>query len=58
VAAVQLEDWIGLDTPVNVPGTGSEYPNWRRKLPQTWEELLEREDVWALARVLSDARGA
>ncbi len=58
VAAVQLEDWIGLDTPVNVPGTGDEYANWRRKLPQTWERLLEREDVWELARILGNARGS
>ncbi len=57
VAAVQLEDWIGMDTPVNVPGTGDEYANWRRKLPETWERLLEREDVWELARILGNARG-
>ncbi len=53
----QLEDWIGVDTPVNVPGTGSEYPNWRRKLPDDWDRLLEREDVWDLARIIGEARG-
>ena len=55
---VQLEDRIGLDTPVNVPGTGDEYANWRRKLPENWERLLEREDVWELARILGNSRGS
>jgi 4-alpha-glucanotransferase len=32
IVMVQLEDALGETTPVNVPGTDREYPNWRRKL--------------------------
>ncbi|MCP5199051.1 MAG: 4-alpha-glucanotransferase [Gammaproteobacteria bacterium] len=39
LAVVQLDDVSGEDTPVNVPGTHDEYPNWRRKLGLTLEAL-------------------
>jgi len=29
---VQLEDLMLINSPVNVPGTSDQYPNWRRKL--------------------------
>jgi 4-alpha-glucanotransferase len=32
IVMVQIEDALGETTPVNVPGTDAEYPNWRRKL--------------------------
>ena len=32
IVVLQLEDALGETTPVNVPGTDREYPNWRRKL--------------------------
>ena len=35
----QIEDWIGVLKPVNVPGTFREYPNWRRKLTQNLEDI-------------------
>jgi 4-alpha-glucanotransferase len=37
--AVRLEDVSGERAPVNVPSTIDEYPNWRRKLGLTLEEL-------------------
>jgi glycogen operon protein len=40
LAAVQLDDVIGESEPVNIPGTNREYPNWRRKLGLTLEEIL------------------
>ncbi len=40
IVMLQLEDVIGETSPVNVPGTYMEYPNWRRKL---------RDDVDAIA---------
>jgi 4-alpha-glucanotransferase len=40
IVMVQIEDVLGETTPVNVPGTDTEYPNWRRKL---------RDDVDAIA---------
>jgi len=32
LVAVQAEDLLDMSEPVNVPGTSTEYPNWRRKL--------------------------
>ena len=32
--SLQLEDWLEMDKPVNIPGTFDEYPNWRRKLTE------------------------
>ena len=52
----QLEDWIGVDKPVNVPGTCSEYPNWRRKLPLNLDEIFALPYVTALTRAMSEAR--
>ncbi len=41
IAVIQLEDMLELDTPVNVPGTSTEYPNWRRRLTRNISEILE-----------------
>ncbi|MGL9734944.1 MAG: 4-alpha-glucanotransferase [Symbiopectobacterium sp.] len=30
-----VADWLDMATPVNIPGTTREYPNWRRKLSRT-----------------------
>lgn len=43
--ALQPEDWLDMAMPVNVPGTSSEYPNWRRKLSRTLEELFADAEV-------------
>lgn len=37
--AVRLEDLVGEREPVNLPSTSDEYPNWRRKLAATLEDL-------------------
>jgi (1->4)-alpha-D-glucan 1-alpha-D-glucosylmutase len=37
---VQPEDLLGEAEPQNVPGTTSEYPNWRRKLPVSAKEFF------------------
>jgi 4-alpha-glucanotransferase len=54
--SVQLEDWIEMDRPVNVPGTYQEYPNWRRKLDLTLTEIFNLENCTVLAERLSQAR--
>lgn len=54
--STQLEDWLEMDKPVNVPGTSYEYPNWRRKLSADLEDLFERESLKALAARMSQAR--
>ena len=57
VMVVQLEDLIGVDTPVNVPGTMNEYPNWRRKLPADIEALAGSPVLETLTATLRGIRG-
>ncbi len=45
LAALQIEDLLGMVEPVNVPGTYWEYPNWQRKLTASIEEIAARADV-------------
>ncbi|MFK0571488.1 4-alpha-glucanotransferase [Endozoicomonas sp.] len=42
ITVIQLEDCLMLDTPVNVPGTCDEYPNWRRRLTGDISELVQQ----------------
>ena len=42
---LQPEDWLGIKEPVNIPGTSYEYPNWRRKLTNTLEEMFASQHV-------------
>ena len=54
--SLQLEDWLQMDKPVNIPGTYNEYPNWRRKLSQNLESIFDKSEVLALANQLSVRR--
>ena len=54
---VQPEDWLLMKTPVNVPGTHQEYPNWARKLEEDWPRMLARASVRELGEALARARG-
>ncbi len=42
---LQLEDWLEMTEPVNIPGTSDEYPNWRRKLSLTLEQLEQQKHI-------------
>jgi (1->4)-alpha-D-glucan 1-alpha-D-glucosylmutase len=53
---VQPDDWLLMNTPVNVPGTDREYPNWARKLDASWPALLARDSVRRLAVGIARAR--
>lgn len=53
---LQPEDWLDMDAPVNVPGTSDEYPNWRRKLSYTLEEMFADEQVNKLIKDLDKRR--
>lgn len=53
---VQLEDLIGMDEPVNVPGTFNEYPNWKRKLNKTVDSIFSDEAVNQLLHQLQATR--
>ena len=54
--SLQLEDWLEMDKPVNIPGTFDEYPNWRRKLTENIESMFDRHDINELASKLTLAR--
>jgi (1->4)-alpha-D-glucan 1-alpha-D-glucosylmutase len=58
VMLVQLEDVLGQLEQVNLPGTTTQYPNWRRKLPLPLEELAADGRLTALARDLQRERQA
>lgn len=53
---LQPEDWIGMTTPVNVPGTVDEYPNWRRKLTQPLEDIFADKAVRKLLKAVTQSR--
>lgn len=53
---LQPEDWLDMATPVNIPGTSSEYPNWRRKLSLTLEEMFADEGINRLLKDLDKRR--
>lgn len=56
IIAVQLEDMMDIKTPVNVPGTSDEYPNWRRKLTLSSTELFDKPEIKAFCKKLTEMR--
>ncbi|ORT48731.1 4-alpha-glucanotransferase [Vibrio sp. qd031] len=54
--STQLEDWLEMDKPVNIPGTVDEYPNWRRKLSINLDEVFAKEEVNSIAAKLTEVR--
>ncbi|WP_111976397.1 4-alpha-glucanotransferase [Algibacillus agarilyticus] len=54
--SLQLEDWMQMDKPVNIPGTSTEYPNWRRKLTMNLSEIFSQEAIDDLTARLTQAR--
>lgn len=54
--SLQIEDWLQMDMPVNIPGTSEEYPNWRRKLSVDLEDIFAKPEVNQLTHDLTKAR--
>lgn len=54
--SVSMEDLCGMTDQVNVPGTVSEHPNWRRKLPLDIESLREHPRVRAILSAVAEQR--
>lgn len=52
LVAVPLEDLIGQDEQVNLPGTIDQHPNWRRRLPGPLSALLAQDDLQSRIRLL------
>jgi 4-alpha-glucanotransferase len=56
IVMVSLGDLIGEPEPQNVPGTGQERPNWRRRYPWTLDELERRTEVVSTLERVERAR--
>jgi 4-alpha-glucanotransferase len=56
IVMVQIEDVLGERTPVNIPGTNLEYPNWRRKLRDDLETIATAPQLERFAGVLRELR--
>ena len=54
--AVQPEDAFGVIEQANLPGTTTEHPNWRRKLPIALDEVAADGRLHALAQRLAGER--
>jgi 4-alpha-glucanotransferase len=56
VVLVNLEDlWLETE-PQNVPGTGGERPNWKRKAALTFEEIRQSPDVLEGLKAVAETR--
>jgi 4-alpha-glucanotransferase len=58
VVMLQLDDLTGEVDPVNVPTTSREYPNWRRRLSVSLEQLLQDPRFVTATATLERHRGA
>lgn len=58
IAGVQLEDCMMIDTPVNMPGTSEEYPNWRRRLSENLDSFFAKEENRRFFANLSGCRNS
>jgi 4-alpha-glucanotransferase len=56
ILLVNLEDLWLEEQPQNVPGTGQERPNWRRRMSHTLDEIRSSEEVRNVLRSISAAR--
>ena len=54
---VQIEDVLGLDTQMNLPGTTDQHPNWRRRFPADVQGVLSDPRLTDLAGRLREGRG-
>ncbi|MCE0495955.1 4-alpha-glucanotransferase [Vibrio salinus] len=54
--SMQIEDWLNMSDPVNVPGTVDQYPNWRRKLCADVEDVFYIPSVCRLTERVNKVR--
>ncbi|MCE2596146.1 4-alpha-glucanotransferase [Motilimonas cestriensis] len=54
--SLQLEDFLEMEKPVNIPGTSDEYPNWRRKLVCDLDDIFSQSHIQQLCNNISEAR--
>jgi len=58
LVAVQIEDLLGQVEQMNVPGTTTEQPNWRRKLSHPIETIFGDKAVADILAAITDIRGS
>jgi 4-alpha-glucanotransferase len=56
IVMLQIDDAVGEIDPVNVPGTSTQYPNWRRKLTLDIDGIAADPRFLALSEMLSAER--
>ncbi len=56
ISILPMEDIVGIVEQPNLPGTTSEHPNWRRRMPAATGDLLDRPEVAARIATLNDKR--
>jgi 4-alpha-glucanotransferase len=56
LAIIPLEDVLGLEEQPNLPGTIDQHPNWRRRLPETVDHLLDAPAAAARLDRIAEAR--
>lgn len=57
LVSVQLDDLAGAVLPINIPGTNTEYANWRRKLSLETAEIFNSKIAKAMMQALCQGRG-
>jgi 4-alpha-glucanotransferase len=55
LVSIAVDDVLGLEDQVNVPGTVTEHPNWRRRWPVLLEELAADQRLMRIAAIFSRA---
>jgi 4-alpha-glucanotransferase len=55
LVSVAIEDVLGVEDQVNVPGTVTEHPNWRRRWPIVMEDLQSDQRMLEIAEAFSRA---
>jgi 4-alpha-glucanotransferase len=55
IVLASLEDALGVDERPNVPGTTTEFPNWRLALPSSLEEIERANGVNRIAEAMGAA---
>ncbi|PJG84069.1 4-alpha-glucanotransferase [Caviibacterium pharyngocola] len=53
---VQLENLLNQEVSFNLPGTSSEYPNWRKKLARNLEDIFNDEYITSFLTEIGQAR--
>ncbi len=57
LALVNIEDFWGETRPQNIPGTSTEYPNWRCKLAKTMKDITSDPGIGETLNDLAERRG-